>query len=215
MLIQLLSPPAKKETHGVGKTGTILTYKLKLVPANSPLIVWNAETDWESTFKIWNRSVVLKPSEDGETALAVTLQQMPGPDPADNTDHSYAFKYFFGDRIKGRCDELLQKKFLAIKVTDLLTSAQPIQIGLIDKNGSVMAGEITVMPEEKVFRISLDSFVKAPYLVIPRPFPDFLPYKIQSGIKSFDWSSIETLQVIVKPGSQNNVDLYIEKIWLE
>ena len=63
--------------------------------------------------------------------------------------------------------------------------------------------------------IPLDSFAKAQYLVIPRPFPDFLPYKIQSGNKLFDWSSLETLQLIVKPGNQSNVDLYIEKIWLE
>jgi hypothetical protein len=78
-----------------------------------------------------------------------------------------------------------------------------------------VAGEMTIIPKEKVFRIPLDTFANAPFLVLPRPFPDFLPYKVLSKGKPFDWSSAETLQLIVKPGKQANVDLYIEKIWLE
>jgi len=191
------------------------TYAIRIVPANSPLILWNAETDWESTFKIWNHAVTLKPTTDGATALAVTLDQLPDPDSSDKANLNYAFKFFFGNKIKGRSNELSQKKFLAIETSDRLTSPQPIQIGLLDKNGSVMAGELAVLPNSTIFRIPLDSFVKAQYLIIPRPFPDFLSYKIQSGNKSFDWSSMETLQLIVKPGNQSNVDLYIEKIWLE
>ena len=55
------------------------TYTIRLVPADSPIILWDAETDWESTFKIWNRAVTLKPTIDGETALALTMKQLPDP----------------------------------------------------------------------------------------------------------------------------------------
>ena len=71
------------------------TYTIRLVPVNSPLVLWNAETDWESTFKIWNRAITLKPNSDGETALAVTLQQLPDPDPADDTDHELCLQILF------------------------------------------------------------------------------------------------------------------------
>jgi len=191
------------------------TYIIRLAPQNSPLTLWDAETDWESTYKIWRRAVNLKPAMDGETALAITLKQLPEADPVNKSDRNYAFKFFFGGKIKGRCAELQQKSFLVVRASNQLSSPQPIEIGLIDANGSVVAGEMTILPKEKVFRIPLDALEKAPFLVIPRPFPDYLPYRIQSGITPFDWSSAETLQFMVKSGNQSNVDLYIEKIWLE
>jgi hypothetical protein len=191
------------------------TYNIRVVPEKSPLVLWDAETDWESTFKIWDRSVSLKPTSEGETALAIQLRQLPETDPINKNDRNYAFKYFFKEKIKGRCDEFMQKKFLVLKIANLLSSAQPIEIGLIDKNGAVLAGEITIEPTGKIFRIPLSTLTKALFLIIPRPFPDFLPYKIQSNSKPFDWTSVETLQLVVKPGKQANVDLNIEKIWLE
>jgi len=140
---------------------------------------------------------------------------LPEVDPFNKTDRNYAFKYFFKEKIKGRGDELPQKKFLVMKVTNLLPSPQPIEIGLIDKNGSVLAGEMTIEPNGEVFRIPISTLTIAPFLIIPRPYPDFLPYKVQSSTKPFDWPSAETLQVVVKPGKLENVDLSIEKIWLE
>lgn len=191
------------------------TYKVRIVPESSPIILWDAATDWENTYKIWNRSVDLKPTPDGGTGLSIQMGQLPDPDPKDNKDRNYAFKYFFGEKVKGRSDELTQMKFLVIKASDLLNTPQPIEVGLTDRNGSVLAGEINITPEEKIFRIPLQSLVKASYLIIPRPYPDFLPYKIQTNSKPFDWTSPETLQVIVKQSAQENVNLNIEKIWLE
>jgi hypothetical protein len=79
----------------------------------------------------------------------------------------------------------------------------------------VLAGEMKVKPEGKVFRIPLNTFKDALFLVLPRPYPDFLPFKVQSSGKPFDWPSVEAMQLIVKPGKKANVDLNIEKIWLE
>jgi hypothetical protein len=191
------------------------TYTIRLVPEGSPLILWDAGTDWGSTYKMWSREVNLKPTGDGGTALAVQLDQLPEADPVDRNDRCYAFKFFFGEKIKGRSDELPQKKSLAIKVSNLLPSSQPIEIGLIDRNGTVLAGKINIKKKGKVFKIPLDSFAGAPFIVLPRPYPDFLPFKVQSAGKPFDWSSAEALQLIVRPGTQANTDLYIERIWLE
>jgi len=191
------------------------TYTIRLVPEGSPLILWDAGTDWGSTYKMWSREVNLKPTGDGGTALAVQLDQLPEADPVDRNDRCYAFKFFFGEKIKGRSDELPQKKSLAIKVSNLLPSSQPIEIGLIDRNGTVLAGKINIKKKGKVFKIPLDTFAGAPFIVLPRPYPDFLPFKVQSAGKPFDRSSAEALQLIVRPGTQANTDLYIERIWLE
>jgi hypothetical protein len=192
-----------------------VTYTIRLVPENSPLIIWDAETDWEPTYKIWNPEVVLKPTNDGGTALAINMKHLPDVDPVNKDNRNYAFKFYFKEKIIGRYDELSQKKFLVVKASDYLSLPQPIEVGLIDKNGSVLAGEMVITPEKKVFRVALSTFKTAQFLIIPRPFPEFLPYTVQSFNKSFDWSSVETLQLIVKPGREDDVNLNIEKIWLE
>lgn len=191
------------------------TYTVRLVPENSPLILWDAETDWESTYKIWNREVDLKPTSEGGTVLSIQMGQLPDVDPLNKDNRDYAFKFYFREKIKGRCNELLQKKFLLIEGSNLLSLPQPLDIGLIDKNGSVLAGDINIRPEEKVFRIPLTALTNSQFLIIPRPFPEFLPYKVLSDSKSFDWSSIETLQLIVKPGKRKGININIERIWLE
>jgi hypothetical protein len=191
------------------------TYIIRLVPGNSQLIVWNAASDWESTYKIWNHEVSLIPTCDGGAVLAIKMNHLLDIQPVNNSDSSYAFKFYFKEKIRGRYNELEQKKVLAVKASTSLRSAQPIEVGLIDKNGSVLAGEMIINPNEKVFKIGLSSFKPAQFIIIPRPFPDFLPYKVQTFNKAFDWSSVETLQLVVKPGGKEGINLNIEKIWLE
>jgi len=186
-----------------------------LVPENAPLILWEAETDWESSFKEWNRAIKLKPTSEGETALAIRLARLPDADPVDTSYRCYAFKFFFGNKIKGRSEELPLKKTLLVKTTNQLSTPQPVEIGLIDKNGTVMAAEITLIPEKNIFRIPLTDLANAPFIVLPRPFPDFLPFRVQPNNQPFDWPSAATLQLIVKPGNQANVDLNFERVWLE
>lgn len=190
-------------------------YSIRLIPANSPLFIWNAETDWDNTNKIWNRSVSLKPTPEGETTLSILLDKLPAPDPLDKNNRNYAFKFYFAGKIKGRQEELPAKKYLVIKAVSLLTTPQPLEAGLIDRNGAVMAGNILVTPGDTIFRVPLNTFKPSYYLVIPRPYPDYQDFKVQTDIQPFEWQALEMLQLVVRPGKQANVNLNIEKIWLE
>ncbi|MFN8205923.1 MAG: cellulase family glycosylhydrolase [Bacteroidales bacterium] len=190
-------------------------YSVKILPENSLMMLWEAGTDWELTNKVWNRNVYLKPMNDGETALSIQLEKLPQIDPADQSSRNYAIKFYFGEKVKGRRNELSQMKFIAVKAINSLTVPQPLEIGLIDNNGCVRAGVVKINPGEREFRIPLGTFLPAPYLIIPRPFPEFLPYKVQPEGKAFDWSSIETVQVVILSDRSDSLDLNLEKIWLE
>lgn len=191
------------------------TYTVRVVPSNTPLALWEASSDWESSYKIWNPSVHLEPTQEGTTALSIKLAKLPAVDTLSSHRRSYAFKYYFGDKIKGRRDELTQKKDLLIKATNLLPLGQVAEIGLTDQNGSVLAEVITLSPQKKEYSIPLDSFTKADFVIIPRPYPDFLPYQVTTNSKLFDWPSIETLQLMLIPGQQEKVDVKIERVWME
>jgi hypothetical protein len=192
------------------------TYQVRLVPENSALMLWNAATDWNNSLTVWNPEVSLKPVSTGETALCLNMSQLPDVDPTGETERNYAFKFYFANKIKGRYNELINKHFVVIKAHNALQTAQPVELAFIDQNGSVYAASSELKPNELTLRIPLQSFANGTYLVIPRPFPVFLPYQSDyKNDKPFDWSSSETLQLMVKPGTQSAVNLEIEKIWLE
>jgi hypothetical protein len=164
---------------------------------------------------VWHKAVDLKPTRDGEIGLFVQLDQLPEVDPLNKNDRNYAFKYYFGEKLKGRLSELPHKKFIVIGASNALPMPQIVEVGLIDKNGSVLAGEIEITQEGKLFKIPVSALKIAPYLIIPRPFPDFLPYKEQPNNIPFNWTSVEMVQLNIKQGKQEKVDLIIENIWME
>ncbi|MFT3739070.1 MAG: hypothetical protein QM786_09950 [Breznakibacter sp.] len=191
------------------------TYSVRIVPAQSALAIWEAESDWEASYKIWNRQVNLVPTSNGETALSLRLPRLPETDPAFTGKRNYAFKFFFGHKIEGRRDELAKKRYLVIKAANSSTSPQPVTIGLIDQNGTVRSGTITIKPNKQLYKLELNKLSASPFLVIPRPFPDYLPYSVDTNAQPFDPLAVETLQVMVEEGKQAAVDLEIEKIWME
>jgi hypothetical protein len=191
------------------------TYTLTIIGKTSPITLWTAKTDWETSYKTWYRTVNLKPTANGETALAISFKTLPNEDPLDKSNLGYAFKYYFANAVKGRANELSQKKLICIKVTNTKATAQPIEVGLIDANGTVMAQKVDITNNINTYKLDLQTFAPTAFLVIPRPYPDFLPYQVKTNGTPFDWQSIETLQIVVKPGTEANVDLQIEKIWIE
>jgi hypothetical protein len=179
------------------------------------LILWDPETDWDYTYKTWNRHVTIIPTDFGSTALNIHFSEFPHENPADSNERSYSYKYYFGDKIKGRTAELPLKKFLAIRAVNNGKSVQPVELGLIDQNGSVATVTVAINPGDTVCRLPVESFTVGSYLILPRPYPDFLPFRTLSTTKSFDRSMLEMLQVCIRPGKEAGANMLIEKIWLE
>ncbi len=197
-----------------GDSNTV-AFSLRLVPADSSLLLWDAAADWDNTYKIWSRTVNLLPDGTGETSLSIRFDSLPCNDPCDKADCSYAFKYYFREKIKGRLNDMSVKNYLVINASTALSAPQPLELSLVDSNGTVMAGELVITPGDNIAKIPLSSLAEGEFIVIPRPFPEFLPYKMMNNRLPFDWSSPETLQVVVRRGSLEKVDLRIEKIWIE
>jgi hypothetical protein len=197
----------RKDTSAFG-------YTLHPVSASARLILWDAQKDWEYSYKIWNRSVNVKPFNGGN-ALAVTLPQLLQEDPIHPADLSYSFRFYFGNKIKGRINELSHKKYICLEASNELTDDQPLLIGLVDEGGSVVATKISVEKGRQVYKIPLTSLQPSFNLVLPRPYPDFLPFKIPSTAKTFDKNAAEMLQLMILPGKQAKTDLHISSVWLE
>jgi hypothetical protein len=191
------------------------TFTLKLLPQNSQLSLWDAATDWENSYKTWHPNVNLQPLHNGQTALAIDMNELPQPKSNSVYKNNYAFKFYFANKVAGRSNELVEQKNIVIKVKNQKTHNQPIEVGLIDKNGSVVSATIMVSPKNNLYKIPLAKFKPAPFLVIPRPYPDYMPYTVDTNYHAFELKKAESLQVIVTSGKKSDVNLLIEKIWME
>jgi len=191
------------------------TYALRIVPEQTPLLIWDAAADWENSLKTWNRDVNLVPTAANSTALSIKMNELPMANEVLSTERSYAYKFWFGDKIASRANELNKAQFIVIQILNQNTDSQPIEIGLIDKNATVVAAKLTINNNQQIYKIPINQLTNAEFIVVPRPFPDFLPYRVKTNTQPFDINKAETLQVEVKPGASSNVNLNIEKIWFE
>jgi hypothetical protein len=79
----------------------------------------------------------------------------------------------------------------------------PVQVALVMKDGSAFGGSILLKPEKQSnqYTVSLDLLQRVRAVLLPRPYPTFLPYYSQAGAADrLDISNIESVQISIGPG---------------
>ncbi len=114
----------------------------------------------------------------------------------------YSIRYPFGDR--ARLDENSLANKTALKVTGRSATGKPqlAQIALVMKDGVAYGKQFTVGPEVDEIKIDLNDLKPVKTVILPRPYPTFLPYYFDPGPgrSEFKISEIESLQISVGPG---------------
>jgi hypothetical protein len=126
------------------------------------------------------------------------------------------FTYFFADRWKGRTSELNSVDTLVLRARALPTQPLKVKITLVDKNAFAFSSFVTLTNQFQDLKVSLDSFTPDSILLLPRPYPSFLPLWFKaSGRSSFNLNDMEKIQVTVDTGS-NRPELkksYAIEVW--
>ncbi len=190
------------------------TYSLRFLPPSEALELWNANSCWDTTLKEWNSNVSLKPLGHNNAVLHINIKASQGITDDDFLP-DYIFKYYFGEKINGRVAELDKKSLVMIKVFTAASDKQAVKLGLIDKNGIAYSASFDIEPGKDIYSLPLSSFKQDKLAIVPRSFPWFMP-QFHEGGQSFEFKpeDIEMLQFSVKEGMIQNLDLYIEKIWM-
>jgi hypothetical protein len=100
---------------------------------------------------------------------------------------------------------------------------QHITVGLTDAAGWIWASEMVVTNERQTIRIPIMELKPEPALLLPRPYPEFLPLRANSSPCidcQFDWTNIEKFQLgitqsVEEMAASGTYSLSIKKIWLE
>lgn len=194
------------------------TYSFKVFLENSLITVFNPYRDWENTMKSWHPGVKIVPSHlpfenSIEMDFSVTAKYF------EEVADVYAFKFYFKDIIGGRIVDFINKESIAIELENVGNENANIAISFQDKYGNVVTKTVDYKRDTRVVKLKLSEFKKGEYAIIPRAFPDFIPYFLTySSINAFDWNNIDTFQMIVKPNNKENlagVKLKLGNIWVE
>jgi hypothetical protein len=109
-----------------------------------------------------------------------------------------------------------------IKLRGIAANGKSARIRLIlaDSDGNAYSRDLTLEGTNKTYDLPVSSFVKSPFLLIPRPYPMFLPLWFTSTVNPpLQVTAIEKVQVLYLPEENEKVEgekgFLIEAIWGE
>ena len=188
-------------------------YSLDILPDDSPLLLWSAD-DHEFSSSSWRQGVGVLP-DFNRRVLSYNFT----PDEADfsGDEPFHAFKYYFGEKIAGRQKSILSKEKLVLKAKVRSGTPPELHISLIDKSGLVRKYPMKLNAHDEFYTVSLNDFNVGPIAIVPRPFPDFLPWFAGPGdAADFNMAEIEMVQIVLPAQEvEGAFDFYLDDIWLE
>ncbi len=194
------------------------TWKTFVVMDNARLEIFNPTTDRAARiypgFRRGFQSSYITGERPGQLILRLTVTELSG-------DHTIGFLQYFGNKLQGRITEANSLNKIMIRART--TEEQPVKakVTLTDKDAFSFAAYITLTNNFRDIEIPLNNLLADSVLLLPRPYPGFLPLWFKgSGNASFKLSEIEKIQVIIGtdvPESEfkKPYSLEVESIWLE
>ncbi|HLZ15732.1 MAG TPA: hypothetical protein VKQ08_01780, partial [Cyclobacteriaceae bacterium] len=131
------------------------------------------------------------------------------------------FQYSFVDKLKGRKGEM--NSFDRVAVRARTNSATPLnaKVALIFSNGSSASSFVSLSDEFKDLEIPLNKLTPDSALLMPRPYPGFLPLAFKADkAGKMDLSEAEKVEVTIGQGILSSdlkkpYNLDVEGIWLQ
>jgi hypothetical protein len=136
-------------------------------------------------------------------------------------EHIMGWQHYITGKLKGRSDEL--SSFTKIVIRARTTNTQPLQlkVNLISADAQAYATYVQVNKDFADISIPFDRLKPDSFILLPRPYPGFQPFKFETANKSpFRLEAIEKLEITLgenlppaeyaKPYS-----LEVESVWLE
>ncbi|HUR30001.1 MAG TPA: cellulase family glycosylhydrolase [Saprospiraceae bacterium] len=111
----------------------------------------------------------------------------------------YSMRHYFGDLANK--NELISKTTITIEAYAHGFNSFPLQVALVMKDGSAFGTNIIIDQETKEHTIPLSDFGPVKTVLLPRPYPTFLPYYSVAGKSDeLNMAEVESLQLSIGPG---------------
>jgi hypothetical protein len=188
------------------------SYQTFVAAPDSPLELFNPTTDRSKIMLYnpdWRANTVeyITAEKPAQLVLKATMSN-----PAQG--QFMGWQYFFGDKISGRKGEL--SSFTKLIVRARSQQEVKVKVSLITTGAAAYATNVSLSNQWKEIEIPLSSLQKDSYLLLPRPYPGFLPLTFTSaGIAPLTISDIEKLEITFGASvSSAPVSIEIESVQL-
>ncbi|CAN5476622.1 hypothetical protein BH10BAC3_BH10BAC3_26120 [soil metagenome] len=199
-------------------------YKVSVVAPEKPVYIFDAFADANSVSKQWTPSSAVVPGDAPNKALmTVNVEKLFVPDVENKNAspvHDYSMRFVFGSNVNARKDALNSKQKIVLRGHALNNKSCIIQMAIITCDGVAYGNLVKVDTLQGDYSILIANLKQVKLVLLPRPYPSFLPYYFQPASGTFDLSKIETLQISIGPGIPENElgdkhGLAIESVRLE
>lgn len=187
--------------------------------------LFNASTDYLWLNRQWVRGSRFPPDTlNGKIYTVIRLNSLVRTDsenPNAKPVGDYSIRHFFGDLIATQKNHLQNKNSLVLNGFTSSENSFPVQVALVMKDGSAFGGIIQVSNDQQKYIIPIGDLKKVNAVLLPRPYPTFLPYFSVAGkAEQLDLSQIESLQISIGPGIEEKdwekgYELLVESVILE
>jgi hypothetical protein len=171
------------------------------------IMVYN--TDWRN-----NTTEYVTAEQPGELIMRTTMSK-PG------AGRSMGWQYYFGDKIKPRHTEITSFKKIVISARTTNASPAKIKVSLITADGAAFSRLITVNNAMQDIDIDLGTLQADSSLLLPRPYPGFLPLWFTSNsTEPFTIANAEKIEItfghdITEANSGKPYSIEVKGVWLK
>lgn len=146
------------------------------------IMIYN--TDWRN-----NNTEYITAEQAGELIMRTTMNK-----PA--AGKLMGWQYYFGEKIKQRSTELSSFKKLLLKARSANNPSAKIKVSLINSTGAAFSKYFTVNNTMLDFEIDLSSLQPDSSLLLPRPYPGFLPLWFKANTtEPFNIANAEKIEI--------------------
>lgn len=194
-------------------------YTTPVVNSSSPVYLFNAFNDAGSIIKKWLPSSAVVMGDKPNTALLnVNVPKLYEPDienPGAEKIPDYSMRFVFVNKISGRKNSVAQKHTLIFRGNALNKRPCVIQLALVTKDGNAFGAVMNIDTALSDYPVPLAALKPVNTVLLPRPYPSFLPYYFRHSDIGFNIDDIESLQVSVGPGIEAKEQLQPNGIAIE
>ncbi len=169
-------------------------YQTRVVSPSTPICLFDALTD--GNFVYGNSWFPVMPSKEaGENVLNMNVRNLK------RDEHTYAARFFFADKIKGRASDL--DSFNALILHGYSTTHEPIniQISLVDDLGYTFGTMLRIDTLPGDYKVRLADLREIQSINLPNSYPTFLPFYFDNNYnESFNIHKSESVQFSIGPG---------------
>jgi hypothetical protein len=189
-------------------------YTTSIVTTGTPLYLFQAHHDQERvearglTSTAWT-DYVTTPAGDLALRLVQGAPRNGQSQPAATPGPTAVLRAYFADKLVGRTTDLAGFKEVIVK--GRASEATTVKVVLTTKDAIAYSATVQMGPEVQTQRIPLAAFQADALLLVPRPYPGFLPLTYKPNTQpTLRLSEAEVLQVLFEAPASTNGQRYFD-----